>query len=151
MRIEELKHHIRIESAVLEGGKNAIKLLQKTKSQDKKALHEAQNNVFQASCKVELLRMSLEKRVHELSPDDVNSNMHKAELLRWEMDSSPNSRTITKAQQYSVVAKAAALSGKLHCRCVLPSFINAPGLLVYLFQHRWLPGLIRRHSISIRT
>lgn len=40
MRIEELRHHIRIESAVLEGAKNAMKLLQKTKSQDKNALRE---------------------------------------------------------------------------------------------------------------
>lgn len=43
MRIEELRHHIRIESAVLEGAQKAITLLQKTKSQDKKALQEVRN------------------------------------------------------------------------------------------------------------
>ncbi|ELU05137.1 hypothetical protein CAPTEDRAFT_20457 [Capitella teleta] len=67
--------------------------------------------------------MSLEKRFHERSPDDVNSNMHKSDMIRWEMEgSSPsagfNSRTLTKAQEYSAVSKAAALSGKLHCRIV---------------------------------
>ena len=39
-RIDELRHHIHIEAAVLEGARNAIKLLQSTKSQDKKALQE---------------------------------------------------------------------------------------------------------------
>ena len=39
-RLSELRHHIHIEAAVLEGAKNAIKLLQSTKSQDKKALQE---------------------------------------------------------------------------------------------------------------
>ena len=40
LRIEELKHHIRIESAVEAGARNAVKLLQNSKSQDKKALVE---------------------------------------------------------------------------------------------------------------
>ena len=38
LRLEELQHHIRIENAVVEGSKNAIKLLQATKSQDKKGI-----------------------------------------------------------------------------------------------------------------
>ena len=38
MRIEELRHHIGVESIVLDGCRNAVKLLQMT--QDKKALLE---------------------------------------------------------------------------------------------------------------
>ena len=40
LRIEELRHHIRIESAIETGAKNAVKLLQGSKTLDKKALAE---------------------------------------------------------------------------------------------------------------
>ena len=46
-RIEELRHRLRIESACLEGAKNVLKLLQSTKSTDKKALQEVRMNGFQ--------------------------------------------------------------------------------------------------------
>ncbi len=71
--------------------------------------------------------MSLEQRLHELSPD-VNSN--KMDPLWQELDgSSPGinsshpSTTLTKAQQqHSLLAKAAALTGKLHVRYVAVIF-----------------------------
>ena len=74
-----------------------------------------------ASSKLALLRMSLEKRIEELSPD-INSNLK--ETLRQELNmSSPLSQsnrtgsTLSK-QQASTFGKAAALSGKLHVRWV---------------------------------
>lgn len=100
---------------------------------------QAQANVDQASFKLELLKISLERRLQELFPDDVNSNSYKMEILRGELGgSSPSTvpanhqhSTLTKAHQYSALAKAASLSGKLHCRSVgllpLSSFVLFEG------------------------
>ncbi|KAK3605853.1 hypothetical protein CHS0354_017757 [Potamilus streckersoni] len=120
LRIEELRHHIKIESAVVEGAKNAIKLLQANKAPDKKALQEAQSSLAESNQKLDLLRISLEKRIHELSPES-----NKIESLKQELDAlSQYSFTQNKqhstlhSQNSSPFAKAAALTGKLEVRLV---------------------------------
>jgi len=45
LRIEDLRHHIRVESAVETGARNAVKLLQSSKTPDKKALAEVRQNI----------------------------------------------------------------------------------------------------------
>ena len=40
LRVEDLRHHIHVESAVEAGARNAVKLLQSSRTPDKKALAE---------------------------------------------------------------------------------------------------------------
>ena len=72
-RIEELRHHLRIESACLEGAKNVLKILTATKSQDKKALQDAQQNLSESSQKLDLIRHSLELVRQDLPPGSTKS------------------------------------------------------------------------------
>ena len=72
-RIEELRHHLRIESACLEGAKNVLKILNASKSQDKKALQDAQQNMSESNQKLDLIRHSLELVRQDLPPGSSKS------------------------------------------------------------------------------
>ena len=47
-RVEELRHRLRIEAAVVEGAKNVIRLLQSSRVADKKALQEVSTVIYKA-------------------------------------------------------------------------------------------------------
>uniref|UniRef100_A0A3Q2QCY1 protein kinase C n=1 Tax=Fundulus heteroclitus TaxID=8078 RepID=A0A3Q2QCY1_FUNHE len=66
LRVAELLHRMSIESAVAEGAKNVAKQLSERKIQERRVLSEAQARVHESSQKVDLLRLSLEKRLGEL-------------------------------------------------------------------------------------
>ncbi|GFR91744.1 serine/threonine-protein kinase N2 [Elysia marginata] len=134
LRIEELRHHVKIESAVSEGARNVIRILQNSKSEDKKALKEAQTTLNDSSMKLELMRMSLEDRLMEMDPDTP-----RAKHLKEELDELINFTYITpgrfsslgRRNETSYFSKPAALTGKLEVRLV-----GVQGLLEEMPQRR---------------
>ncbi|CAH2106235.1 unnamed protein product [Euphydryas editha] len=71
-RIAEIRNRLRIEAAVVEGSKNAIRLLQSDKKvTDKKALQEAQTSLLESTQKLDLLRKSLDMRRQELPTESA--------------------------------------------------------------------------------
>ncbi|KAK3087214.1 hypothetical protein FSP39_003180, partial [Pinctada imbricata] len=117
LRIEELRHHMKIESAVVEGAKNVIKLLQNTKSPDSKALKEAQSSLSESSQKLELLRISLENRCNELEPKSTKLQILKSELDSASLSPGPKDRD-SRRQNSSPFSKSASITGKLEVRLV---------------------------------
>jgi len=93
-RIEELRHHLRIESACLEGAKNVMKLLQAAKDKDKKALQEAQQSMSESSQKLDLIREALEKHRQQLPAESSIAGDLKAEIEATQT-MSPGSMTFT--------------------------------------------------------
>ncbi|NXN41463.1 PKN2 kinase, partial [Rhinoptilus africanus] len=111
LRIEELRHHLRIEAAVAEGAKNVLKILGGSRLQDRKFLAEAQGRLQESSQKIDLLRLSLEHQLSELSPDHPKRALIKQELV--------NTSSLG-AQHGSIhptsVIKPTALTGTLEVR-----------------------------------
>ncbi|XP_011258549.1 serine/threonine-protein kinase N isoform X3 [Camponotus floridanus] len=125
-RVEELRHRLRIEAAVVEGAKNVIRLLQSARVADKKALTEAQASLAESSRKLDLLRLSLELRRQELPPDSGTAAQLKRELASVQ-SASPVPVTYTSLQPFrgpleskttipASVSRCAAVTGKLEVR-----------------------------------
>ncbi|XP_067941075.1 serine/threonine-protein kinase N2-like [Watersipora subatra] len=139
LRLEELRHHLHIESAVSEGARNVIRILQNTKSVDKKQASEAQNSLAASSQKLELLRLSLDDRIDELPPDSPLITELRDELCAANGDlvhrlSLPNTQHIPNLNR---LARPAALTGKLEIR-----LMGCQGLL------EDIPGRTRKDSKS---
>uniref|UniRef100_A0AAQ5ZPG8 protein kinase C n=1 Tax=Amphiprion ocellaris TaxID=80972 RepID=A0AAQ5ZPG8_AMPOC len=117
LRVEELCHHAKIESAVAEGAKNVMKLLGSGKVTEKRAHSEAQARFNESSQKLDLLRYSLEQRLNELPKNHPRSISIIEELSLLSSPAlSPRSSIISTQNQYSTVTKPAALTGTLDVR-----------------------------------
>uniref|UniRef100_A0A8B9NP94 Protein kinase C n=1 Tax=Accipiter nisus TaxID=211598 RepID=A0A8B9NP94_9AVES len=111
LRIEELRHHLRIEAAIAEGAKNVLKILGGSRVQDRKFLAEAQGRLQESSQKIDLLRLSLERQLSELSPDHPKRALIKQELI----NTSSLGAQHGSIQPTSVI-KPTALTGTLEVR-----------------------------------
>ncbi|XP_066602587.1 serine/threonine-protein kinase N-like, partial [Prorops nasuta] len=130
-RIEDLKHHLRVEAAVVEGAKNVIKLLQngtRERGENRKALQEAQESLRASSMKLDLLRKSLEHRKLELPADSPIVAQLKEELANAQTFS-PVPVHYTSLQPFrvrsdsnkmhnasSTISRCAAVTGTLEVR-----------------------------------
>uniref|UniRef100_A0A8C4GKQ6 protein kinase C n=1 Tax=Dicentrarchus labrax TaxID=13489 RepID=A0A8C4GKQ6_DICLA len=76
LRVAELMHHMKIESAVAEGAKNVVRQLSGVLY-----VSQAQARMQESSQKVDLLRLSLERRLSELPQDHPKCAAIKEELM----------------------------------------------------------------------
>ncbi|NXG72589.1 PKN2 kinase, partial [Baryphthengus martii] len=111
LRIEELRHHLRIEAAVAAGAKNVLKILGGSRVQDRKFLAEAQGRLQESSQKIDLLRLSLERQLSELSPDHPKRALIKQELVNTSSLGAQHGSI-----QSTTVIKPTALTGTLEVR-----------------------------------
>lgn len=65
-RVDDIRHHIDIETRVAEGARNMLKHF--LIAQDKKGIQETERTLVEATNKLDLLHMSLEKRMAEINP-----------------------------------------------------------------------------------
>ncbi|KAL7980844.1 hypothetical protein Chor_001998, partial [Crotalus horridus] len=110
LRLEELRHRLRIEAAVAEGAKNVVKILSGRRVQDRKMVAEAQACLQESSQKIDLFRLALEHLLSQLSPDHPKRGLIKQELT--------DTFSLGVQQLSPTLIKPSALTGGLLVRLV---------------------------------
>ncbi|XP_078347622.1 serine/threonine-protein kinase N2-like [Oculina patagonica] len=117
LRIEDVRHHIEIESRVIQGAKNMIKFLQKS-GHDKKGLVEAERRFHESSQKLDLLQCSLTRLMGELSPEQAAVGIYKDYNITTPPSYADRKAVGLGKQQYTAITKPAALTGELYVHIV---------------------------------
>uniref|UniRef100_A0A6Q2X9D9 Protein kinase C n=1 Tax=Esox lucius TaxID=8010 RepID=A0A6Q2X9D9_ESOLU len=107
LRVAELRHHLKIESAVAEGAKNVVKHLGGLK---------AQTRLLESCQKLDLLRLSLERRLVELPTDHPKRAVIKEELTPGTSSPSLGLQPERLSSASSSFFKPATLTGRLDVR-----------------------------------
>uniref|UniRef100_A0A8C6Y914 protein kinase C n=1 Tax=Naja naja TaxID=35670 RepID=A0A8C6Y914_NAJNA len=110
LRLEELRHRLRIEAAVAEGAKNVVKILGGRRVQDRKMLAEAQACLQESSQKIDLFRLALEHLLSQLSPDHPKRGLIKQEIR--------NTFSLGAQESLPTSIRPMALTGSLQVRLV---------------------------------
>ncbi|KAF7217615.1 serine/threonine-protein kinase N2 [Nothobranchius furzeri] len=109
LRVAELIHHMKIESAVADGAKNVVKQLSERRVQERRVLAQAQARMQESSQKLDLLRLSLERRLTEFPEDHPTRSTIKEVLVSGFC---PSYNT-PKKQCSSSFFRPASLTGRL--------------------------------------
>uniref|UniRef100_F6QIR4 protein kinase C n=1 Tax=Ciona intestinalis TaxID=7719 RepID=F6QIR4_CIOIN len=125
VRVALLRHHVTIESAIVEGSKNVVRLCRLRGSRPirrhcKRA--EAQEKLQESAHKLDLLKLSLELRSIELPPGSNEKKELEAELSLLSpthyRQSSDHKEDTNHVKRFSTVPKPAELTGKLEVRII---------------------------------
>lgn len=101
--IQQLEHHLAIETTMKKGGENAVKVLKQTGAK-KEVLAEAHQTLFESKQRIALLEEALRRRYKQRSEN--NSNHQSSSLYN------------------DTLLKPAAVTGKLQVRLVTKSFFR---------------------------